>query len=514
MPLEPAAPDARPKRHSMPEGGVLFQRASVRARHSGGGRRLRAKTGLLTLQMQMRDSPPPFRRLGPEKPGSPVVVSVPHAGRAYSEGLLASARLSRARLESLEDRLVDRLVWRAVEGGAAALIADAPRAEIDLNRDERELDPAMVLPRPAADSTVESPRTRGGLGLIPARIAGSGAIWRQRIAAAEVARRVEIIHRPYHSALEAELRAARARFGIAILLDCHSMPPRGGEGEAPVVLGDRHGGSMAEALVAAAEARRPRRRLQGRPQRALCRRPHHRAARPPGPRNPRAPARARPLPLSRSRPAHHRARLRPGRPAHRRHRRGAGRRRPRSARSDRRRIGMRAPFPLLALAVLLPLAGRGAPAGRDSAAPRQRLALRRGRQLLHGDSRAPGGERLSMRLAKWDDMSDSLILWAPGLAPLDLDDEAAAERFYDLEVRIDGRLVPRAMHSTMIEDFDGKPGPSYRLGIIQKPFIAALARGRTLEIRRAGKRIRAFPIAGSAAMARLFAACVAKDPSL
>jgi N-formylglutamate amidohydrolase len=202
----------------------------------------------------MSDSPPPFRRLGPEKPGSPVVLSVPHAGRSYSPGLLAAARLSRARLESLEDRLVDRLVWRAVEAGAVALVADSPRAEIDLNRDERELDPAMVQPRPAADSTVESARTRGGLGLIPARIAGAGAIWRQRIAAAEVERRLDQIHRPYHDALEAELEAARARFGIAILLDCHSMPPRGAGAEAPVVLGDRHGGSMAEVFVAAAEA--------------------------------------------------------------------------------------------------------------------------------------------------------------------------------------------------------------------------------------------------------------------
>jgi N-formylglutamate amidohydrolase len=201
----------------------------------------------------MIDVPPPFRRLGPEKPCSPVVLSVPHAGRAYSPGLLAAARLSRARLESLEDRLVDRLVWRAVDSGAVALVAEAPRAEIDLNRDERELDPAMVQPRPAADSTLDSPRTRGGLGLIPARIAGSGAIWRQRIAAGEVARRVERIHRPYHAAIEAELAAAKTRFGIAILLDCHSMPPRGPGRDAPVVLGDRHGGSMSEALVAAAE---------------------------------------------------------------------------------------------------------------------------------------------------------------------------------------------------------------------------------------------------------------------
>lgn len=125
----------------------------------------------------------------------------------------------------------------------------------------------------------------------------------------------------------------------------------------------------------------------------------------------------------------------------------------------------------------------------------------------------PGGERLSMRLAKWDDHSDSLILWAAGLPPLDPDDEAGADRHYGLEVRIDGRRIPSAMHSNMLERFDGKPGPSYRLGIEQKAFIAALAKGRRLEIIRAGKLVRAFPIAGSAAMARLFAACVAKDPS-
>ena len=125
----------------------------------------------------------------------------------------------------------------------------------------------------------------------------------------------------------------------------------------------------------------------------------------------------------------------------------------------------------------------------------------------------PGGERLSMRLAKWDDHSDSLILWAPGLPPLDLEDDRAAERHYDLEVRIDGRAMARAMHSNMLEEFDGKPGPTYRMGIAQKPFIAALAKGRRLEVRRSGRLVRAFPIDGSAAMARLFAACVAKDPS-
>ena len=202
---------------------------------------------------------PPFTRIGPEVPASPVVLSVPHAGRAYSAALLKASRLPGEKLETLEDRLVDRLVWRAVATGAPALIASVPRAEIDLNRDEREVDPAMVVPPPPSRSLLQSPRTRGGLGLIPSRITGEGSIWLQRLSGAELWRRVAEVHRPYHAALDTMLDAARRRFGVAILLDCHSMPPRGRPGEeAGVVFGDRHGTSAAldyvDAAVQAAEA--------------------------------------------------------------------------------------------------------------------------------------------------------------------------------------------------------------------------------------------------------------------
>jgi N-formylglutamate amidohydrolase len=200
------------------------------------------------------DHQPPFRRIGPEVPASPIVLSVPHAGRAYSQALLKAARLPRGKLEVLEDRLVDRLVWRAVADGAVAIVADAPRAEIDLNRDEREIDPAMIVPAPLSSTLLQSPRSRGGLGLIPTRIAGAGAIWRQRIAAAELHRRIAEIYRPYHDALADALDRARSLFGIAILLDCHSMPPRGESGAEPrIVLGDRHGTSIAPDLAEAAE---------------------------------------------------------------------------------------------------------------------------------------------------------------------------------------------------------------------------------------------------------------------
>lgn len=198
----------------------------------------------------------PFFRIGPERPVSPVILSVPHAGRDYRPELLRAARLSKAALETLEDRLVDRLVWRATAAGATAFIARAPRAEIDLNRDERELDPALIQPPLPSGSLVQSARTRGGLGLVPSRIAGAGPIWRERIERTELNRRIEDVHRPYHQALENALGLARDRFGAAILLDCHSMPPRprieGGAGGATVIFGDRHGTTIDADLLDAA----------------------------------------------------------------------------------------------------------------------------------------------------------------------------------------------------------------------------------------------------------------------
>jgi N-formylglutamate amidohydrolase len=204
--------------------------------------------------METNAAEQPFLRNGPDLPASPVVLSVPHAGRAYSADLLAASRLPRATLELLEDRLVDKLVWRAVAAGAVAIVARRPRAEIDLNRDEREIDPTMVAPPPPAAGLIPSSRTRGGLGLVPARIGGAGPIWRRPLASGELARRIAEIHRPYHAALADALVAARARFGMAILLDCHSMPPRvpGAEAVAEIVFGDRHGTSIAPDYVTAA----------------------------------------------------------------------------------------------------------------------------------------------------------------------------------------------------------------------------------------------------------------------
>jgi N-formylglutamate amidohydrolase len=70
--------------------------------------------------------------------------------------------------------------------------------------------------------------------------------------------RIDCIHQPWHRALEETLRKIAARWGAALLIDLHSMPPlvpaHPGEATAQIVLGDRFGASCNGMLPAAAFA--------------------------------------------------------------------------------------------------------------------------------------------------------------------------------------------------------------------------------------------------------------------
>lgn len=177
----------------------------------------------------------------PARGSLPVLLSIPHSGRDYEAAVLANASHGRRALELLEDPLVDRLVWRAISAGFGAVIQPVPRAVIDCNRDEDELDPAAIE---GIGSVPIGSRARHGLGLVPSRTHRDGALWRRPIDRAELARRIEQVHRPYHQALADGLKALKARHGEALLLDCHSMPTRR-QVQAEVVIGDRHGTSAA-----------------------------------------------------------------------------------------------------------------------------------------------------------------------------------------------------------------------------------------------------------------------------
>ena len=186
----------------------------------------------------------------------PVLIAAPHGGRAYPESLRARMRDAEYAAVRLEDRHADTLATDiARQTGAALLVAHAPRAMLDLNRAADDMDWSMVAEgAPAAvRNSLANRRSRGGLGLVPRRLPGLGEIWNERITRAELDARIEGIHRPYHAALGQALETLRDRWGAALLIDLHSMPPlkprHPGERAAEFVIGDRFGASCDPRLV-------------------------------------------------------------------------------------------------------------------------------------------------------------------------------------------------------------------------------------------------------------------------
>jgi N-formylglutamate amidohydrolase len=189
----------------------------------------------------------------------PILIAVPHAGRAYPGSLAALMRNQPSAALRLEDRFAD-LVAEAVarETGAGLLIAHAPRAMIDLNRAPDDVDWDMVAGG-APEARVRlaaGRRARSGLGLVPRRLPGLGELWKRRMTRDELAARIEQVHKPYHAALAKGLESLRDRWGAALLIDLHSMPPlgpkRGTDAAPDFVIGDRFGASCDGALSAAA----------------------------------------------------------------------------------------------------------------------------------------------------------------------------------------------------------------------------------------------------------------------
>jgi N-formylglutamate amidohydrolase len=196
-----------------------------------------------------------FALSGPDPSTIPVLIAVPHAGRAYPGSLLERMRNPGFAALRLEDRYVDLLAQKvAAATGASLLIANAPRAMIDLNRAVDDVDWDMFGCGAPADVGSYTPgqRARSGLGLIPRRLPGIGELWKRRHEEQELAARIAGIHEPYHGHLAVALAELRDRWGAALLLDLHSMPPlalRGGQPAPEFVLGDRFGTSCHGSLV-------------------------------------------------------------------------------------------------------------------------------------------------------------------------------------------------------------------------------------------------------------------------
>jgi N-formylglutamate amidohydrolase len=189
----------------------------------------------------------PFWIARPPRQSVPFIFASPHSGSVYPASFIAKSRLSPLALRRSEDAFVDELFCGAVALGAPLIAARFPRAFLDANRAADELDRNMFEGELSVEVDAPSSRVAAGLGVIPRIVRDGAEIYRGKLAAMEVEERLSRLYHPYHRALGALVEETRAQFGIAIVIDCHSMPSAAAVPD--IVLGDRYGASSTPALT-------------------------------------------------------------------------------------------------------------------------------------------------------------------------------------------------------------------------------------------------------------------------
>ncbi|WP_349435841.1 N-formylglutamate amidohydrolase [Pararhizobium sp. A13] len=188
----------------------------------------------------------------PDMQRIPFVFNSPHSGRIYTQSFLEQSRLDGLSIRRSEDHFVDELFHSVTGLGAPLLLAHFPRAFLDVNREPYELDPRMFDGALPPHANISSMRVAGGLGTVPRLVAENMEIYHGRFPVAEALDRIETIYKPYHACLRRLIARTHVQFGLAVLIDCHSMPGNirlAGTGQRPdFIIGDRYGTSAAADL--------------------------------------------------------------------------------------------------------------------------------------------------------------------------------------------------------------------------------------------------------------------------
>ena len=175
---------------------------------------------------------------------SGVVFALPHSGRDYGVSFLNQSILDKISIRSSEDAFLDQLIDGIEKYGAPKIVANAPRAFIDLNRSTDELDPALIS---GIKNNMRNPRISSGLGVIPRVVSHGKEIYRGKLSLEQAQSRIEYYWKPYHKDLSTLLKRAQSIYGQSLLIDMHSMPHEAVSTQssfisAPeIVVGDRFG---------------------------------------------------------------------------------------------------------------------------------------------------------------------------------------------------------------------------------------------------------------------------------
>lgn len=139
---------------------------------------------------------------------SPIVLGMPHVGTFVPAEIAARLNDEGAVLRDTDWFIAD--LYRDLIPGLTTVAATFHRYVIDANRD-----PSGQSLYPGASTT----------SLVPLTTFDGVPIWKPGAepSEADTAARLASFHAPYHAALAGELARVRARHGVAILYDCHSI---------------------------------------------------------------------------------------------------------------------------------------------------------------------------------------------------------------------------------------------------------------------------------------------------
>ena len=160
----------------------------------------------------------------PENLSSACVFSSPHSGRNYSEAFIKSTKLDYMTLRSSEDFYLDNIFENTLRTGTSFIKANFPRAFLDLNREPFELDPDMFTDKLPSFVNSTSKKVALGLGTVPKVVSIGTEIYSKKLLWKEAEKRIENYYFPYHMHLKQLLIKNKSKFGLAIVIDCHSMP--------------------------------------------------------------------------------------------------------------------------------------------------------------------------------------------------------------------------------------------------------------------------------------------------
>ncbi|GHD58627.1 N-formylglutamate amidohydrolase [Thalassobaculum fulvum] len=183
----------------------------------------------------------------------PLVVDSPHSGVDWPADF--EHRVTLAELMTSVDAYVDELFGAVPAVGGTLLAALFPRAYVDPNRAEDDLDARLIdgdWPHPLNPTR----KTAAGMGVIRRLILEGRPLYDRPLPAERILHRLETFHRPYHSALAEAVARTHARHGVVFHLNVHSMKPVGnamnvdaGRARPDVVLSDREGATCDPAFI-------------------------------------------------------------------------------------------------------------------------------------------------------------------------------------------------------------------------------------------------------------------------